>query len=123
MQTILNHLIKEHHIERDRALKAVEGWDFIDMELNGVKYGELMVQNNEVHFALVEDKRLKLGKKQLMKSVFNDLFKDRDFLVTALFKGDKKRTKLIEFFGFTKTHSDDQRNYFWLNKEDCVCLQ
>jgi hypothetical protein len=122
MSVILKNLVKDHHIDVAIAKLVLKDWEIKPIKHNGKKVGEYMLQNNEVHFALEESARLKLGRKELIKSTLQELLSGREFLVTKLFKDDNKSRKLIEFFGFVHTHSDEKFDYFWMNKGDAKCL-
>lgn len=123
MSIIFEHLIEDHHATPVEAKLALRAWEIKPIEHNGEIVGEVMMQNNEVHFALAKHKRKKMGRVQLMKKVLGDLLSTREFLVTRLFKNDEASKKLIEFFGFKQIKEDAEFNYFWLDKEICKCLQ
>jgi len=122
MGVILDHLIKDHGATLEQAKMALKDWQIKPMMFNGAEVGEYMMNNNEIHFVINPDVRLKLGKRQLMKAFFTEVFSNYQFLVTKIFKNDKQK-KLIEFFGFEQTHEDSQYEYFWLDKEGCKWLQ
>jgi hypothetical protein len=121
MSIILNNLIKDHGASMEQAKSALKGWTVHELKINDEVVGEYMMQNSEIHVALKEDKRLKLGKRNLIKKTLAHLLETNEFLVTKLFKNDKC-TPLIEYMGFVKTHEDTKFNYFWLDKESCKCL-
>lgn len=121
MGAIMDHLVHERGESEKKVLKALKGWDIRPIIHNGVQIGEMMVKNNEVHFALDEEHRLTMGRVKLLRKVFAELFDEFDFLITKMFKGDPY-TPLVESFGFQKIKEDDTFDLFWMNKEDCRCL-
>jgi len=121
MGVITEHLVEDHHVDIAIAKLALKDWEVKPIQYKEKKVGEYMIQNNEVHFALDKTARLKLGRKELIKNTLQELFNGREFIVTKLFKNDEAR-KLIEFFGFKLTHSDEKFDYFWMNKGDAKCL-
>ena len=116
MSVILEHLTKEQGFTLAEAKEALRQWQIIPIEQGDKQVGEIMIQQNEVHFALEKGSRLKLGRRKLMKDALDNLLASRDFLVTKLYKGDKFKS-LIEFMGFRKTHEAAGVEYFWLDKE------
>lgn len=121
MGAILDHLVRERGAEEKRALKALKGWDIRPIVMGNTQIGEIMVLNNEVHFALNPDFRLTMGRVRLLRKVFTELFDEFDFLITKMFRGDRY-IELVTWFGFQKIKEDDTFEYFWMNKEDCKCL-
>lgn len=116
MGAILDNLIKDHGVTLEQAKLALSKWKIEPLMFRDKQIGEIMFQNHEAHFAIDEQYRLKIGRKQMMTEVVDDLLSKHDFLVTKLFKHDKTK-RLIELFGFKKTHEDNQYEYFWLDKE------
>lgn len=116
MSAILDHLMNDHHATMAEAKAALMGWDIIPIEDKGIKVGEVMVMNNEVHMALYPSERNKAGRRGLLFKYVNKLLDEKGFLVTRLFKGDTYKRK-IEMIGFKFTHSDNEFDYYWLNKE------
>lgn len=117
MGAILDHLMKDHGATMAEAKAALAKWEIRPIVANGVQVGEIMLQHNEVHMALDKQHRHKSGRRGLLYSYIKDLLKEKGFLVTRLFKGDKYRNKL-ERLGFTCTHSDNNYDYLWLNAEN-----
>lgn len=122
MGVIRRSLVKENGVNPEVANAVLSEWDIKPIIYQGVEVGEYMMQKKEIHFAINEDRRLKLGRRGLIKKVLSELLEEHDFLVTKLFKNMKKDRRLIEFFGFRHTHSDAEFDYFWLDKETCKCL-
>lgn len=116
MKEIQNYLVNEEHITLEQAKLALTQWSVEPLMFRDVQIGEVMLQNNEIHFALNKDYRKVIGRKTMMHEVVNALIDKHGFLVTRLYKNDKSK-KLIEFFGFKKTHEDKQHEYFWLDKD------
>ena len=121
MGVILDNLVQDHGVTVEQAKIALKNWRIEPLMFRGKQIGEIMFQNNEAHFAIDTQHRLKIGRKQMMNEVLDDLLSKHEFLVTKLFKHDKTK-RLIELFGFMKTHEDNNYEYFWLDKEtqnDC----
>lgn len=116
MNDIRDYLVNEENLTIEQVKLALSQWIVEPIMHNGVKIGETMMQNNEIHFALGKDYRLVIGRKKLIDEVINALLEKHGFLVTKLHKNDKLK-RLIELFGFKKTHEDEQYEYFWLDKE------
>lgn len=116
MGAILEHLIKEQGATMEQAKLALQGWEIRPIEFNGIKIGEIMLKENEVHMALDKTERNKLGRRGVLKKYIKELLEEKKFLVTRLFKHDKY-IKKIQNIGFTLTHSDNDYHYFWLNDE------
>lgn len=116
MSVILEHLIKDHGATMAQAKAALRDWNIEPLEYRGKQVGELMRKENEVHFALSVDNRLKLGRVRLMRETLQKLLEQHGFLVTRMFKGDKF-IALVRFMGFRKTHDDAKFEYYWLDKE------
>lgn len=116
MKEIQNYLINEEHLSIEQVKLALLKWNVEPIIYQGVQIGETMMQNNEIHFALNKRFRKVIGRKQMMHEVVNALLDKHEFLVTKLYKNDKYK-KLIELFGFKKTHEDQQHEYFWLDKD------
>lgn len=115
MSVIQDYLVSQGYtLEQVKA--ALTQWKVEPLVYNGKQIGETMMQNNEIHFALNSEFRNVIGRKQMMLSVVDALIEKHGFLVTKLFKQDKQK-KLVEKFGFKKTHEDDKYEYFWLDKE------
>lgn len=112
--------IKDYLVEQGYKLEQVKAalslWKVEPLMFGDKQIGETMMQNNEIHFVLNSQFRKVIGRKQMMNSVVDALIDKHGFLVTKLFKQDKQK-KLIELFGFRKTHQDDSLEYFWLDKE------
>lgn len=119
MGIILEHLIKDHGITMEQAKIALKGWDIRPIEKKGVQMGELMIKNNEVHFALNHEFRKRMGRVQLLKKVLDDLLREKTFIVTKLYPHSAE-VPLIKAFGFTKTSSDGTYDYYWLNDGDQI---
>jgi hypothetical protein len=121
MGAILDHFIKDHGLTMAQAKAALQPWTVSPIEYQGKQVGELMMQNNEVHFALNEDFRKVMGRGKLLRKVLDDLLEEYGFVVTRLFINDRYKP-LIERMGFKETHADASYQYFWLDKEtrhDC----
>jgi hypothetical protein len=116
MGAILDHFIKDHGLTMAQAKAALQPWTVRPIECQGKQVGELMIQNNEVHFALNEDFRKVMGRGKLLRKVLDDLLEEYGFIVTRLFLNDKYKP-LIERMGFKETHADASYRYFWLDKE------
>lgn len=121
MGAILDSLVKEQGYTLEQAKLGLTLWKIEPLMFRGAQIGEIMFQNNEAHFAIDEQYRRKIGRKEMMNEVIDSLLEKREFLVTKLYKNDKVKS-LVELFGFRKTHEDANYEYFWLDKEtrnDC----
>jgi hypothetical protein len=119
MSAILEHLVKDVGVTVEQAKAAMAAWEIRPMVFRGVQVGELMIKNNEVHFALNPECRKVMGRKQLMFEVVTSLLSEKKFLVTRLFK-NAKEAALVEAFGFAKIRSDDNYDYYWMNEGDPI---
>lgn len=116
MKEIQDYLINEERLSMEQVKLALLKWKVEPLIYRGVQIGETMMQNNEIHFALNKQFRKIVGRKEMMHEVVNALIDKHGFLVTKLYKKDKYK-KLIELFGFKKTHEDELHEYFWLDKD------
>lgn len=116
MGAILDSLINEEGYTLEQAKLGLANWKIEPLMFRGTQIGEIMFQNNEAHFAIDKQYRLKIGRKEMLNEVVNGLLDKREFLVTKLYKNDKVK-RLVELFGFRKTHEDANYEYFWLDKE------
>lgn len=115
MNAIYESLI-EQGFTVEQAKLALVGWEILPMMQGEQQVGEIMMRNNEAHFALLKSFRNKLGRLNFISQNLSRLLETRPFICTRLFLGDKHR-KLIERIGFRWTHSDEQYDYFWLDEE------
>lgn len=111
MGAILQHLMEDHGASMAEAKAALRDWEVRPFEL-----GEIMLRENEIHFALDKDKRRVLGRLDALARLTRELLTEKGFLVTRLFPHDKKRRREVEFMGFRHTHSDEQYDYFWMDE-------
>lgn len=119
MSVIYRHLVDEAGFSPEQAKSALAPWEIRNLEMAGEKVGEIMLLNNEVHFAIDHSHRGILGRIHLLRDVLTGLLKEKKFLVTRLAPNDKCRP-LIEAFGFTHVNSDDDYEYFWMNEGDPI---
>lgn len=119
MSVIYRHLVDDAGFTPEQAKAALGPWDIRDITDRGLKVGEVMLLNNEVHFALIESYRNRLGRVQLLRNTLTKLLAEKKYLVTKLAHNDKSKS-LIEAFGFTKVKVDDEYEYFWMNEEDPI---
>lgn len=116
MKELQDYLVHEENITLEQAKLALSKWNIEPLMYRDVQIGEVMMQNNEIHFALNKNFRMIMGRKTMMHEVVDALIDKHEFLITRLFKNDKHK-KLVELFGFKKTHEDEQHEYFWLDKD------
>lgn len=116
MGIIEDYLVNEERFTMEQVKIALTQWKVEPMMHKGVQIGETMMQNNEIHFALNKEFRGVIGRKSMMHAVVDELINKHGFLVTKLYKNAKHK-KLIELFGFKKTHEDEQYEYFWLDRK------
>jgi hypothetical protein len=114
--SVIADYLHEQGFSREQVSLTLKDWKIEPIICNGHQVGEIMMQNNEVHFALEKDFRLKMGRGKWLKRYLNELVRQHDFLVTKLFHGDKNK-RLIEFMGFRKISEDKSGETFWLDGE------
>jgi hypothetical protein len=114
---ILDHLIKDHGFTLEEAKFSLIGWEIRPMMNGDSQVGEIMIQNNEMHFALVESFRKRMGRGKLFKRLLNELATEKGFIVTKLYSNDSKMRPLLELMGFKKTNTDQEYDYFWYDGE------
>ena len=115
MNTILNHLVKDHGATIEQAKLALKDWEIRPINYDGIQVGELMLKQNEVHVEIEPQYKRKLGRVKLLNDTLNVLLAEKGFLVTKLIKGDRYKSQ-IERLGFALTHSDAKYDYFWMNE-------
>lgn len=115
MKIILDSLI-EQGFSKQEARAALKDWRFEPIIDNGVEVGELMLKENEIHFALKPEHRMKLGRRRMMWSTIDRLLDEHDFLVTQMFNHDKL-IPLVKYMGFRQINKDNQYTTLWLDKE------
>jgi len=115
MSAIRESLI-EQGFTREQIAATLRHWKIRPLVSNGAQVGEIMMQNNEVHFALNKEYRLKMGRHNLMRRTLRELVDEKGFLVTRLFKGDRHK-RFVEFMGFRKIAEDAETETFWLDEE------
>lgn len=116
MGAILEHLMSDHGASMAEAKAALKPWTIEPILRNGEQVGEIMLQENEIHFAIDKSWRGLLGRRQTLKETLDRVLATREFLVTRLFLGDKL-DKAVRFMGFEYTHSDSEYQYYWMDKE------
>lgn len=115
MSAIYESLI-EQGFTREQARLALIGWEIVPIMQGDKQVGEIMLRNNEAHFAISREHRMKTGRLDLISKTLDKLLETRPFIVTKLFLGDRNK-KLIERIGFRRTHMDDKFEYYWLDEE------
>ncbi|HYN54414.1 MAG TPA: hypothetical protein VES38_06890 [Methylotenera sp.] len=116
MSLILDHLVEDHGFTLDEAKFSLIGWELRPMMQDKRQVGEIMIQNNEAHFALDKSFRKRMGRGKLFGRLLDDLLSEKGFIVTKLFINDKMKA-LIELMGFRKIRTDGEFDYFWLDEE------
>jgi hypothetical protein len=114
---ILQHLIKDHGFTMEEAKFSLMSWEIRPMIKDGTQVGEIMIQNNEMHFALNESFRKRMGRGKFFKRLLNELAQEKGFIVTKLYANDSKMKPLLELMGFKKTNTDEEYDYFWFDEE------
>jgi hypothetical protein len=113
---IIEHLVKDHGFTMDEAKFSLVGWEIRPMMKDKTQVGEIMIQNNEMHFALNESFRKRMGRGKYFKKLLDELLAEKGFIVTKLFVKDKMQP-LIELMGFKKIRTDGEFDYFWFDEE------
>lgn len=91
------------------------GWDVVPIECDGVTYGEVMLQGNEIHVAVAPQYRRRGWSRRIARAVFAKLLADKVFLTTRSLSGDASEG-FIKRLGFVQTNEDEQFRYWWLDE-------
>ena len=86
------------------------GWDVVPIECDGVTYGEVMLQGNEIHVATC-----KPMSRRTIRAFAAKLLADKVFLTTRSLIGDASE-RFIRRLGFVQTNEDSQFRYWWLDE-------
>jgi hypothetical protein len=116
MSVIVRHLVEDHGFTMEEAKFSLIGWEIRPMMKDATQVGEIMIQNNEMHFALEKSFRKRMGRGKFFKELLEKLLAEKGFIVTKLFVNDSMKP-LIELMGFKKIRSDGEFDYFWFDEE------
>ena len=119
MSAILQHLIKDHGVTLEQAKVALKGWEMRPIKTKALQVGEVMIKNNEIHFALERKFRLKMGRLHLMREFLSTLLAEKGFLVTKVIPSTKEAA-IVKMMGFTRTFSSGPYEYYWMNDGDPI---
>lgn len=90
------------------------GWETRPIMCDGIYYGDVMLQDNEIHVA-VSPKYWRRGwSRRIARSVFAELLADKVFLTTRSRVGDDTEP-FIRRLGFIQTNEDATYRYWWLD--------
>lgn len=101
----------------------MKGWDIRPIMDEEVKVGEVMLKGSEIHVASSRTFRGKglFKKREKVQAFFKALLDEKKFLTTRSLKGDSTEP-FIRRLGFMKVKSDNQFNYWWLDRLPGVTL-
>lgn len=116
MGTILRHLMNDRGASLAEAKNTLAKWELRKIRFGERDVGEIMLQENEIHFALEPTYRRVMGRGKLLSRFLDELIEEKQFLVTRLFKNDPV-APLVKFMGFRLTHQDNECEYYWMDKE------
>jgi len=91
-----------------------QGWETKPIECDGVYYGDVMMQGNEIHVAVAPEYRRRGWSRRIARHVFAKLLETHKFLVTRSVPGDETEP-FIRRLGFVQTNEDAQFRYWWLD--------
>ena len=115
MSAIESFLLEQGY-SKEQVRMTLKDWKIEPIMHGAHQVGEIMMQNNEAHFAIDKTFRLKMGRGKLLNRYLKKLVDEHGFIVTKLFKGDENK-RLIEFMGFRQINADDKTETFWLDEE------
>jgi len=120
---IHHYLIHECGMNPAEVAVALKGWEIRPIMDEDVLVGEVMLNGSEIHVAFSRAYRGKglFKKRNKVAAFFGKLLDEKKFLVTKSFKGDSTES-FISRLGFVKTKSDQQFNYWWLDRLPGVSL-
>jgi uncharacterized protein Yka (UPF0111/DUF47 family) len=114
--SIIETFLLEQGYSKEQVRLTLKAWKLTPMMKGDHQVGEIMMQNNEAHFALDHSFRLKMGRGKYFKQCLKNLVDEHGFIVTKLFKGDKNK-RLIELMGFRQIAEDAKTETFWIDEE------
>jgi hypothetical protein len=91
-----------------------DGWTTRPIVVDGVRYGDVMMQGNEIHVAVDPEHRRRDWSRRIARTFFTELLDEFKFLVTRSIPGDDTEP-FIRRLGFVQTNEDSQFRYWWLN--------
>lgn len=91
-----------------------DGWEIVPIRVDGVYYGDVMLQGNEIHVAVAQDRRRRGWSRRVARQFFTRLLAERHFLTTRSVPGDSTEP-FIRRLGFVQTNEDDRYRYWWLD--------
>jgi hypothetical protein len=88
------------------------GWETRAILIDGVYYGDVMLQGNEIHVAIDPKHRRRSWSRRLVQTFFLPLLAEKKFLTTRSMIGDDTEP-FIRRLGFVQTNEDDRYRYWW----------
>lgn len=101
-------------ISRTQILEWFADWDVLPFEVDGQHVWTMVAKGTEVHFALVQGWRPKLGMRNAVREFVRPVFDRHGFLTTRVRHGSPAQKKFVERIGFKRTWSDGSFEYFLL---------
>jgi hypothetical protein len=90
------------------------GWETRAIRVDGVYYGDVMLQGNEIHVAIAPQYRRRGWSRRIARTFFTELLAEKHFLTTRSMIGDDTEP-FIKRLGFVQTNEDDRYRYWWLD--------
>lgn len=103
----------EEDIARIKAAAEAEGWETIPYLDNGRMTAVGVIKGTEFHCQLADTCRLN---RERMREFLRPLLAREGFLTTRTLVSDTSNQRFNKLFGFKKTWSDGEHNFFILTK-------
>lgn len=91
------------------------GWETRPIVVDGVYYGDVMLQDNEIHVAISPEHRRRSWSRRVARAFFVPLLEEKKFLTTRSVRGDCTEP-FIKRLGFVQTYEDETFRYWWLDE-------
>ena len=65
------------------------GWEILPIEVGGIYYGDVMLQGNEIHVAILPRYRRRGWSRRVVRAFFESLLAKKVFLTTRSVPGDE----------------------------------
>lgn len=90
------------------------GWEIRAIRVDGIYYGDVMLQDNEIHVAIAPEHRRRGWSRRIARQFFAELLAEKHFLTTRSAPGDDTEA-FIQRLGFIQTNEDERYRYWWLD--------
>ena len=91
-----------------------DGWETLPIVFDGIHYGDVMLQGNEIHMAVVPQHRCRGWSRRRARQFLGGLIKEKVFLTTRSMVGDSTEP-FLQRLGFVKTNEDATFRYWWMD--------